>query len=386
MAALLPFVITISGLRGVMEAHQQFRSINIVRMATGLFSLLGPLLVLPFSRSLVAVVGVMAAGKLISWLIYLVLCLRTVPGMRTGFTVRPEEVRSLLGFGGWMTVANVINPLMVQMDRFLVGALVSTAAVAYYTTPFELVTKYWFLSNSVLGVMFPAFATSFVGDRGRTELIFGRGIKYVFLILFPLVLVTVAFAHEVLTLWLGADFARQSTRVLQCLALGVFLNGLAQVSSALLQGVGRPDLTAVLHVVELPFYLVTAWFLIRTRGIEGAALAWTARTALDLVLFSWAARRVLPASAEAVRRLTWALGLTLPVIAVCTLPTDIAFRITFLVCVAVIGLTVIWGLVLKPEEKAPISGACATVRRWMCPDQGRVIASAIAEAEHTAPP
>src|SRR5439155_4481215 len=62
MAALLPFAIGIAGLRGVLEAHQQFRSINVVRMATGMFTLVGPLLVLPFTRSLVAIVGVIAAG------------------------------------------------------------------------------------------------------------------------------------------------------------------------------------------------------------------------------------------------------------------------------------------------------------------------------------
>jgi O-antigen/teichoic acid export membrane protein len=385
MAALLPFAISISGLRGVMEAHQRFRSINVVRMVTGLFTLVGPLLILPFSRSLVAVVGVMAAGKLASWLAHVALCLGTVPGMRRGFSVRLDVVKSLAGYGGWMTVANVVNPIMVQMDRFFVGALVSTAAVAYYTTPYELVTKYWFFSNAVLGVMFPAFATSFVRDRERTALIFGRGVKYVFLILFPLVLTTAALAHEVLTLWLGADFARKSTYVLKCLALGVFLNGLAQVPSGLLQAVGRPDLTAVLHLVELPFYLVTAWYLIRTRGIEGAAIAWTARTALDLVLFLATARRILPAASGTVRRLTWALGLTIPVIAVCALSSGVAFRIPFLLVSAAVYAVVTWALILTPEERAPALVACAKVWSWATHNQPRVVAEVLAETEHTAP-
>ncbi len=359
MAAMLPFVISIGGLRGVMEAHQQFRSINVVRMATGLLTLVGPVLVLPFSRNLVAVVGIIAAGKLIAWLLYLVLCLRTVPAMRREVAARLEMVKPLICFGGWITVANMVSSIMVQMDRFLIGALLSTAAVAYYTTPFELVTKYWFLSNSVLGVIFPAFAASFARDRRRTELIFERGVKYVFLILFPLVLGTVALAPEVLTLWLGIEFARQSTFVLRCLALGVFLNGLAQVPSAMLQGVGRPDLTAFLHMIELPFYLVAAWFLIRTRGIEGAALAWTARTALDLVFFFGAAGWILPGSAVMVRRLGGALGLVVPVLAVCMLPTSLACRASFLLVGLTAASIVTWRRVLTPEEKAPdLRGAC----------------------------
>src|SRR5262249_55206461 len=151
------------------------------------------------------------------------------------------------------------------------------------------------------------FATSFVQDQRRTSLIFGKSVKYVFLILFPLVLGTIVLAHALLGVWLGADFAERSTRVLQCLGVGVFLNGLAQVASALWQGIGRPDVTALLHVFELPVYLVSAWLLIHARGIEGAALAWTLRTALDLALFFAAVRWIMPAAAATVRRLSWAL-------------------------------------------------------------------------------
>lgn len=359
MAVALPFVVTTAGLRGVMEAHQRFGLINLVRTAVGVFSLVGPLMVLPFSTSLIPVVGVIFAGRLVSWLIHLALCVRTVPGLLRGFSIRPALVRPLITFGGWMTLTNIINPLMVQMDRFLVGALISTAAVAYYTTPYELVTKFWFLSNSILGVMFPAFATSFVQDRGRTTLIFGRTVKYVFLILFPITFVAITLAPEVLTLWLGPEFARQSTRVMQCLALGVFLCGLAQVPSALTQGVGRPDLTFKLHLIELGPYLLAAWLLIRGRGIEGAALAWTARTALDFVLFFAAGRALLPDSAALVRRLVWALAATLPLLGLGALPLGLAFRLPLLGVVLTAALVVVWRVVLRAEEKALLLGRIA---------------------------
>jgi O-antigen/teichoic acid export membrane protein len=384
MAALLPVVISTSGLRGVMEAHQKFRSINLVKMGTGLFTLVGPLLLLPFTRSLFAVVVVMASSKVIAWLVYIILCFRTIPGMHGRPAPRLALVGPLVKFGGWMTVANVINPIMVQLDRFLIGALLSTAAVAYYTTPYELVTKYWFLSNAVLGVIFPAFATSFVLDRVRTGLIFGRGVKYVFLILFPLVLGTIGLAPELLTAWLGVEFAREGTFVLRCLALGVFLNGLAQVPSALLQGVGRPDVTALLHVLELPLYLATAWFLIRSRGIEGAALAWTARTALDLVFFFGMAYWVLPCSARSVRGLAWALVPALPLLVASALPSSLVVRASLLLFVGVATVKLTWSRLLAPEEKAPILDFVAAVWSWVVPISSRAVAEPRTEAELTA--
>jgi O-antigen/teichoic acid export membrane protein len=383
MAALLPFAISISGLRGVMEAHQRFRAINVVKMATGFFTLVGPLLILPFTRNLVAVVGVIAVGKLAAWLASLVLCLRTVPGIRWRFAPRLELIGPLVRFGGWMTVANIINPIMVQMDRFLIGALLSTAAVAYYTTPYELVTKYWFLSNAVLGVAFPAFSTSFAQNRARTGWIYGRGVKYVFMILFGLVLATDALAPELLGAWLGPEFARRSTFVLRCLALGVLLNGLAQVPSALLQGIGRPELTALLHVVELPVYLAVATVLIRTHGIEGAAVAWTARTALDLVFFFGAACWVLPGGAAIARNLARGLGLGLPLLAVCALPAPLGFRAPLLLLVGIAAVLIAWHRLLAPEEKAPIAEVFAAAWSWAAPISSRAATNSRAETDLT---
>lgn len=362
MAAALPFVITTAGLRGVMEAHQRFGLINVVRTSVGVFSLVGPLLVLPFSRSLVPVVGVIFAGRLVSWAIHVVLCLRTVPGLKHGFRVRAELVRPLITFGGWMTLCNIINPLMVQMDRFVIGAFISTAAVAYYTTPYELVTKFWFLSNAILGVMFPAFATSFVQDRQRTGLIFGRTVKYVFLILFPITLAAVTLAPEILQIWLGGEFAARSAHVMRWLALGVFLCGLAQVPSALTQGVGRPDVTFKLHLIELLPYAVMAWFLIRGRGIEGAAMAWTARTVLDIVLFFGAARALLPTAAASIRRVAWGLAVVLPLFAIGTLPLGLAFRLPYFGLVMVATAAVAWTRVLTPDERAVALSRLAALR------------------------
>jgi O-antigen/teichoic acid export membrane protein len=154
-----------------------------------------------------------------------------------------------------------------------------------------VVTKLLIIPGSLVAVMFPAFSTSFEHDRKRTATLYSRCVKYVFLILFPAVLLIVGLARSGLTLWLGADFAQHSFRVLQWLAVGVFINSLAHIPFALVQGVGRPDLTAKLHLIELPAYLLTLWWLISARGVEGAAIAWTARAGVDaLVLFGMTQR------------------------------------------------------------------------------------------------
>jgi len=293
LAISVPVVVTTAGLRGLLEAHQRFDLVAYLRIPMGVFTFLGPVLVLPFSRSLVPVVAVLVAVRFTACAASFWLCLKVAPELRQHVAWHGPSAGPLLRFGGWMTVSNIVSPVMVTMDRFLIGTLTSMTAVAYYATPNEVITKLLIIPGALVGVMFPAFSVSFECDRGRAVALYVRCVRYVFLLLFPLVLLIVGFAQKGLGLWLGTDFAQHSFRVLQWLALGVLVNSLAQIPFVLVQGAGRPDLTAKLHLIELPCYLLALWWFISAYGIVGAAIAWTARVGMDALMLFGIAQRLL---------------------------------------------------------------------------------------------
>jgi len=284
LATSVPIVIVTTGLRGFLEAGQYFGYVNLVRIPLGLVTFLGPLAVLPFSNSLVPVVAVLIVARIIALAVFGALCLFVRPALREEFSFDRHTAKTLVKFGGWMTVTNIVSPVMVYMDRFLIGASVSMVAVAFYATPYEIVTKLLILPGALMGVLFPAFSASLANDRDRAGRLFRRANNYIFIALFPAVLIIVTFASEGLALWLGKEFAENSAPVLQFLAVGVFINSLARAPFGLVQAAGRPDLTAKLHMVELVLYLPVLWLLLDAYGIVGAAVAWAARTAVDALL------------------------------------------------------------------------------------------------------
>lgn len=362
LATSIPVVISIAGLGGILAAQQRFDLINGIRIPMGVFTFLGPLLVLSFSKSLFSVVAVLVAGRLLAWLAHFLFCFYTMPVLRRGIVLQWSMAGLLIRFGGWMTVTNIIGPVMVYLDRFLIGALVSIASVAYYVMPYEVVTKFWLIPGALVGVLFPAFTTSFVQEGNRTVVLFDRGLKYVFLSLFPLSLLIVIFANEGLDLWLGAEFAQNSARVLQWLAVGVFVNSLAQIAFALVQGTGRPDLTAKLHLIELPFYLVTVWWLVSSHGIEGAAIAWTVRVTVDALLLFALVKRVLPGSAAIIRRMSLMVGAAMITLALAALPTEIVIKGFFLLLTLTAFALIAWFLILNPEERMLVQNRLKIVR------------------------
>ena len=351
LALSLPAVIVTAGLRGVLEAYQRFGLVNALRIPMGIFTFVGPLLILPFTSSLVAVVAVLVLGRVVAWLAHLYYCLQVVPAMRHGMALRREFLGPLFRFGGWLTVTNVVGPLMQYLDRFLIGAILSTAAVAFYTTPYEVVSKILVIPTALTAVLFPAFAASFAAQSTRTFDLYVGGVKTVYLLLFPIVLLIVTFSHEGLGLWLGSEFAGNSSRVLQYLAVGLFLNSLAHVPYALVQAVGRPDVTAKLHMVELPLYLPLLWLLSLKMGIDGVAIAWMLRAGLDMLFLFIYATWIFPATARRYYSMLAALLAALAAFAVAAVPQGAAMRgwtsVTLLCAFGMLS----WLLILRPEER-----------------------------------
>jgi O-antigen/teichoic acid export membrane protein len=356
LALSIPIVILTSGLRSILEAQQRFRILNLIRIPMSIFSFAGPLLVLPFSHSLVPVIGILVAGRTIGLAAHLLACFHAMPALRHNFVLRRSTVMPVVKFGGWLTVTNIVGPFLLYMDRFLVGALLSVTAVAYYTAPCDMVMRLTIISGAVAGVLFPAFAVSLMQDPDRTGSLLSRGVKYVFLSLFPIVLVIVTFAPEGLRLWLGPAFAQNSSSVLRWLAAGVFIISLATVPYVLIQGAGRPDITAKLHVAELPVYSAALWLLTMKFGIEGTAIAWTGRVILDAVfLFSYSQRLV----AQSPRFLA-KLGITvaggLAVLYLASLPASLVIRAAFLGASLLVFGVAGWFWALGPGERVFLVG------------------------------
>lgn len=293
LAATVPILTTTAGARAVFEAYQRFGLLNAIKIPLSITFAIVPLVILSFTNNLAAIVAGMVFSRAIDWAIHMVLCLKFV-GTKLGRPViRREPLGVLLSFGGWMTVSNIVGPIMVYFDRFLIGAVVSMTAVSYYTVPFSVVTQLWIIPGALLAVLFPALSTLLTSDRERAAKLITRGVNVILLSLAPAVLIIVPLASPLLELWIGAEFAKHATPIMQWLMAGILINSVAHVPFAFIQAQGRPDLTAKLHLAELAPYIVAVWGLTSQYGAIGAAIAWTGRVFVDTTMLFIVSERML---------------------------------------------------------------------------------------------
>jgi O-antigen/teichoic acid export membrane protein len=352
LSASVPIVVTTVALRGVLEAKQCFGAVSAIRVLMGVLMFAGPLLVLPFSTSLFPIAIVLLGSRFIVFIAHVWVCRRLKPSVVTAVGIRMSLVPQLMRFGTWMTVSNLISPLLVYLDRFLIGAMVSVAAVAYYATPYEVITKFLVIPGAITGVLFPAFSMSYSKNPATNIALLERGTKYIYMALFPVTLLSVVFAREGLAFWLGIEYAKNGARVMQWLSVGVFMNALAYVPFAQVQGAGRPDLTAKLHLIEFPLYLLTLWELVRIYGITGAAVAWTLRVGVDAALLFAMSSYILPLGRPVISRIALVLLTGLGVFAFAALCPGIVLKVTFSTLFLLAFPVTCWFIVLSPRERA----------------------------------
>lgn len=359
LALSIPTVTVTAGLRGLLEALQKFRILNLIRIPMSVYSFASPLVVLPFSRSLVPVIGVLVGGRIIGLAAHLLVCFTVMPALRRKPAIEYSLMPLLVKTGSWMTVSNLLGPALIYSDRFVIGAVLSVSAVGYYTAPVDMLTRLWIIPAAFAGVLFPAFATTLVQEPGRAGLLLLRGTKYVFIILFPLLLGVVAFAPEILQAWLGANFAQNGTGVLRWVATGMLMSCLAQLPFSMIQSAGRADVTAKLVLLELLPYVALTWYLTSLMGVTGAAVAWAGRVTLEGVFLFFYSVRLLPQRPKFLGKLAIAMAASMALLYLAMVPEQPLVRgIVFAITVVAFGLAS-WWWGLKHSERSFLMGAAS---------------------------
>lgn len=290
LALAIPLQTLIATYRGVSEARQQFRGISLVRMALGVANFAAPLAVAQYTSHLALLVLSLLLARMAACMAFRQLARQELP--RAGETppLSAHERRELLRAGGWFSVSAVVSPILVQADRFVIGAVLSAAAVSTYAVPFDLITQLLIVVTAVTTVVFPSITYHLQTDATSARAQFDRWLWIVAGAMASVTALVAWWLPVLLNLWLGAALPAEASTVGRWLCLGVWINAVGSMYFAWLHAQGRFRATALLHLVELPLYLSALFLLLHLFGVTGAAIAWVLRVGLDSAVLSWMAR------------------------------------------------------------------------------------------------
>ena len=282
---IIPLVILSASLMALLEGCEEFGLINIIRSIGLSLVFLIPFLLTFYDQSFKSMSFGLFFARLIMLFLTYSLYIRSARFHPTGYS-RSTLIR-LYRFGGWLTISNIISPIMEYVDRFVLANIRGSATIIFYTAPAEMTTRLLSLPGAISRSLFPALSNNSEND-GRALLL--HAIRYQLILVTCTSAFVIIFASEILEIWLGGEFAVHSRDVLIWLMVGFFFNGLATIPYTHLQASGLARVTAMIHLAEVGPYLVLLVLLTMHLGMIGGAMAWSIRVLFDFILmsfFSW---------------------------------------------------------------------------------------------------
>ena len=283
----IPFMLAQGILRGVQTAYQRFDLVNGFQAATGLFQWVGSVVIVLAGGGVKEVVLLTVMTRVVVFAASLAILPLMIPGVFRSVRLWDLTLaKTLLSFGGWVSLSQFTGPLFIYVDRLMIASFMALSAVAYYTVPQEAVNRMLILPLSMTTALYPVMSawSSDLRESRAAKGMYRRSVKYVSVVMFPLAALCFLFAKEILRLWMGPEFAAQGALPLQIFLVGLMFNAIAQIPVTLLHAYGRPDLPAKFNLIELPVMIGLNVVLIPAFGIAGAASAWAVRVILDCVL------------------------------------------------------------------------------------------------------
>lgn len=294
LAATIPAVMMSGVLNGALQGRERFLAVNLISSAIFSLMTLVPLgIAYAFGPHLERLVASVLAVRLLSLLMLYWVCARAVPLHRPRF-LDTGTILPLLSFGGWITAANIVGPLLAAVGRFAIGAMLGAAAVSIYVVPHSLVSRLRLLPEALASVLFPRFAYTSREGSARLQADSAAALSS---LLTPIAVAALIAIGPFLILWVGREIAVQSAPVAYILLAGFWANGFARIPNAYLQGIGRPDLvTKLLAAYAIP-YLILLYLCLSTFGVVGAAMVLSLRMSIDpvaLFILARLGRTILP--------------------------------------------------------------------------------------------
>ena len=182
-----------------------------------------------------------------------------------------EVARRMLRYGSQIVSVNVIVALLHHVDYLVVGRLLGSAALGFYSLAYRIPEMVIIMMIWVMGhVTFPAYAR-LQQDLKALQRAFLGSLRYLSLVTVPAGLGLALLGMPIIVTFYGNAW-RPSIPVLQALALAAMLRSLSSHAGNIFKAIGRPN---ILTKVELAsaVVLVPALIIGARWGIAGVAIA-----------------------------------------------------------------------------------------------------------------
>jgi O-antigen/teichoic acid export membrane protein len=182
-------------------------------------------------------------------------------------------LRALAGSAGWAAIDNTGRQIMMMSDAVLLAIVAPVHAVALYGVASRLPLLAWNAAGRALGVSMQAASEhSAVGNDAGVRDVFRSTALLATTVVWPILIVAIAFAEPFLRAWAGADYGAGASTMRWLVFAGMAF-ALHAAAHAVLYARNRIDVIARITIVEGVANVALSLVLGYRYGAPGPAIA-----------------------------------------------------------------------------------------------------------------
>jgi len=256
----------------VPQALQRFDVSTKIGIAQSIFQVAGTvtLLVAGFGIYQLVLWGVATAA--FTQAVYTINAKRLLPGLRIRPSPSRDGLREVFGYGLISFSTSVINTINWNVDRFLLGILVTATAVAKLVVPQQIALRGHFLIRGACSGLFPRFSAERETQVRQSLFLHATWIATAASVI--LFVPTMVVLPRFLLWWLGPDFGSNAAFIGQLICIGCILRGPGGVIDAAFKGCGKPQYLTLEVIILGILGITTNVILISLLGLSGAGYSY----------------------------------------------------------------------------------------------------------------
>lgn len=254
----------------VLMGAQHFRATAGIGIAASTALNLGILAVLAGGGGLLHVMILQAAAAFAGMSAAGIWARRCFPEMRFFPPQGAAMARRIVSFSGYLFIARVSALFCNSILPYVISVVLGPAAVPLYAVSWRLINALGGFLSSTFNVIFP-FASSLAvtGSRQQIGRVLQRVTRLFVSLAFPLHLALILFSRQILTAWMGVEFAQRGHMVFSVLAGASLIASLTTVPNLMTMGLGHTRVLGLFSLGSLAVYLVFVPLSLRLWGISG---------------------------------------------------------------------------------------------------------------------
>ncbi len=200
---------------------------------------------------------------------------------------KPTLFRSYMRYATPVLAIVIASTVISTLDKLVIGTFISEDSVRFYSSSQNLLSMFLVVSGAVAALAFPAF--SMLDKEGRHNEIRSKSteaIRYISMIILPMVVVILLFPVETAVIIFGGTFA-DSGKTLNILSVSIFLSAIATIFITQLYAINEPKKVARIYVTAMLVDAVLLFILVphEILGVELLGLSYVGAAIANLITY-----------------------------------------------------------------------------------------------------